>query len=163
ANLMLCCTAARTLGMTLSEIAEGVSRCQPVEHRLQLISGGGGVTIIDDAFNANPVGAKAALRVLERFPGRRIIVTPGMVELGGEEEAFNASFGEQMAGSVDIAILVGRRHTAPIAEGLRRKGFPEENIHVVSSLNESTQVLHAMMKAGDVVLYENDLPDNYSE
>lgn len=163
ANLMLCCTAAKTLGMTLSEIAEGVSRCQPVEHRLQLISGGGGVTIIDDAFNANPVGAKAALRVLERFPGRRIIVTPGMVELGGEEAAFNASFGEQMAGCVDIAILVGKRHTAPIAEGLRKKGFPEENIHVVSSLNESTQVLHAMMKSGDVVLYENDLPDNYSE
>ncbi len=163
ANLMLCCTAAYTLGMTLGEIAEGVSRCQPVEHRLQLISGGGGVTIIDDAFNANPVGARAALRVLERFPGRRIIVTPGMVELGGEEESFNASFGEQMAKSVDIAILVGRKHTAPIAEGLRREGFPEENIHVVSSLDESTQVLHAMMKTGDVVLYENDLPDNYSE
>lgn len=163
ANLMLCCTAARALGLTLSEIAQGVARCQPVEHRLQLIAGGGGVTIIDDAFNANPVGAQAALRVLARFPGRRIIVTPGMVELGGEEAAFNASFGEQMAGSADIAILVGRRHTAPIAEGLRRKGFPEANIHVVSSLSESTQVLHAMMKAGDVVLYENDLPDNYSE
>ena len=86
-----------------------------------------------------------------------------MVELGGEEAAFNRAFGEQMADSVDVAILVGRKHTQPIAEGLIARGFPQENLHVVGSLEESTQVLHAMMRAGDVVLYENDLPDNYSE
>ncbi len=163
ANLLLCCTAARLLDMSLEEIAVGVARCQPVEHRLQLLDGGGGVSIIDDAFNANPVGAKAALRVLENFPGRRIVITPGMVELGGEEAAFNRSFGEQMARSVDVAILVGRKHTQPIVDGLLSQGFAQENIHVVSNLDESTKVLHAMMKAGDVVLYENDLPDNYSE
>ena len=163
ANLLLCCTAARSLGMTPAEIALGVARCQPVEHRLELLNGGGGVSIIDDAFNANPVGAKAALRVLKNFPGRRIIITPGMVELGGEEAQFNREFGEQMAESVDVAILVGKRHTQPIVEGLTAKGFPDDKIHVVSSLEESTKVLHAMMQAGDVVLYENDLPDNYSE
>ncbi len=162
-NLLLCCTAARTLGMTLSEIARGVARCQPVEHRLQLLNGGSGISIIDDAFNANPVGAKAALRVIKGFPGRRIIITPGMVELGGEEDTFNRAFGVQMAESVDVAILVGKRHTKPIAEGLIQAGFPQENIHIVSSLDESTKVLHSMMKSGDVVLYENDLPDNYSE
>ena len=163
ANLLLCCTAARCLGLTLEEIAQGVARCQPVEHRLQLLDGGAGVTIIDDAFNANPVGAKAALRVLGGFPGRRIIITPGMVELGGEEDAFNAAFGEQMAACVDEAILVGRRHVQPIVNGLLRAHFPQEHIHVVGSLEESTKVLHGMMKPGDVVLYENDLPDNYSE
>ena len=163
ANLLLCCTAARVLGMTLPEIAQGVARCQPVEHRLELLGGAGGVSIIDDAFNANPVGAQAALRVLKNFPGRRIIITPGMVELGGEEAAFNRSFGEQMAQSVDVAILVGKKHTQPIVDGLLAKGFPQDRIHVVSSLDESTKVLHAMMRAGDVVLYENDLPDNYSE
>ena len=68
-----------------------------------------------------------------------------------------------MAESVDVAILVGRKHTQPIVDGLLAKEFPQENVHVVSSLNESTKVLHAMMRAGDVVLYENDLPDNYSE
>ena len=163
ANLLLCCTAARTLGMTPAEIAMGVARCQPVEHRLELLNGSGGVSIIDDAFNANPVGARAALRVLKDFPGRRIVITPGMVELGGEEAQFNRAFGEQMAQSVDIAILVGRKHTQPIVDGLLEKGFPQENIHVVGSLEESTKVLHAMMQSGDVVLYENDLPDNYSE
>jgi len=162
-NLLLCCTAARLLGMTLEEIAMGVARCQPVEHRLELLDGGSGVSIIDDAFNSNPVGARAALRVIENFPGRRIVITPGMVELGGEEAKFNREFGEQMARSVDVAILVGRKHTQPIVDGLIAGGFAQENIHVVSNLDESTKVLHAMMKAGDVVLYENDLPDNYSE
>ena len=68
-----------------------------------------------------------------------------------------------MAESVDVAILVGKKHTQPIVDGLLAKGFPQEKIHVVSSLDESTKVLHAMMRSGDVVLYENDLPDNYSE
>ena len=163
ANLLLCCTAAKLLGLTLSEIAAGVARCQAVEHRLQLLESRGGVTIIDDAFNSNPVGAGAALRVLRDFPGRRIIVTPGMVELGGEEAAFNRSFGEQMAQSVDIAFLVGKRHTQPLAEGLLAKGFPQENLYVVGSLDEATRILGPMMCAGDVILYENDLPDNYSE
>ena len=162
-NLLLCCTAARALGMTMEEIALGVSRCQPVEHRLELLSGGAGVSIIDDAFNANPVGAQCALRVIRSFPGRRIIITPGMVELGGKEDEFNRTFGQQMADSVDIAILVGRKHTQPIVDGLTKAGFPQENIHVVGSLEESTTLLHSMMQSGDVVLYENDLPDNYSE
>ena len=149
--------------MTLPEIALGVSHCQPVEHRLELLDGGAGVSIIDDAFNANPVGAQCALRVIKAFPGRRIIITPGMVELGGKEDEFNRTFGKQMADSVDIAILVGRKHTQPIVEGLKEAGFPRENTYVVGSLEESTTLLHSMMRAGDVVLYENDLPDNYSE
>ena len=103
------------------------------------------------------------LRVIKDFPGRRIIITPGMVELGGNEDGFNRAFGEQMADSVDIAILVGKKHTQPIVDGLTKAGFPQENIHVVGSLEESTTLLHGMMRSGDVVLYENDLPDNYSE
>ena len=133
------------------------------EHRLELLDGGAGISIIDDAFNANPVGAQCALRVIAGFPGRRIIITPGMVELGGKEDEFNRTFGKQMADSVDIAILVGRKHTQPIVEGLKEAGFPQENTYVVGSLEESTTLLHSMMRAGDVVLYENDLPDNYSE
>ena len=162
-NLLLCAETARGLGLSLEEIARGVRKCSPVEHRLQLIGGKGGVTVIDDAFNSNPRGAQAALRVLARFPKRRIIVTPGMVELGGEEDAFNEAFGREMAGSVDVAILVGRRHTAPIRKGLLEAGFDERCLHVVGSLEESTQVLGALVRAGDTVLYENDLPDNYSE
>lgn len=161
-NILLAATVGLRLGMTLKQVARGISRIQPVEHRLQLIQSPG-VTIIDDAFNSNPRGAEAALKVLAAFPGRRIIITPGMVELGEGEQEFNRNFGQQIAHSADIAILVGKKHTAPIAEGLRNEKFPEENLHIVSSLEEASELLQQLGRAGDVAMFENDLPDNYSE
>ena len=161
-NVLLAAMVGLHLGMTLRQVARGISRIMPVEHRLQLIPSTG-VTIIDDAFNSNPNGARAALRVIRDFPGRRIIVTPGMVELGEGEEEFNHDFGVFMAQCVDVAILVGRKHTAPIARGLTEAGFPQENLHVTSSLEEAAALMRQIGKAGDVCLFENDLPDNYSE
>ncbi|MBR4081868.1 MAG: UDP-N-acetylmuramoyl-tripeptide--D-alanyl-D-alanine ligase [Clostridia bacterium] len=161
-NILLAATVCLHLNMTLRQISRGIARLEPVEHRLQLIPSPG-VTIIDDAFNANPRGAEAALDVLGAFTGRRIIITPGMVELGEGEAAFNRSFGEKMAKNVDVAILVGRKHTQPIAEGLRSAGFPEENLHVVASLDEAAAMLRTIGRPGDVALFENDLPDNYAE
>ncbi len=161
-NILLAASVCLQLNMPLSQIARGILKLEPVEHRLQLIPGNG-ITIIDDAFNSNPKGAMAALQVLKDFPGRRIIITPGMVELGDKEEEFNHAFGKAMADSVDVAILVGKKHTRPIYEGLIAAGFDKNAIHPVSSLDESTKTLHELMRTGDVVLYENDLPDNYSE
>lgn len=162
-NLLLCAQTALCLGLTLEQVAQGIAKCESVEHRLELLPTGNGVTVIDDAFNSNPVGAGAALRVLAAFPGRRIIITPGMVELGAQEDTYNEAFGRQMATSIDIAILIGKRHTAPIVKGLTEAGFNRENLFIVNSLDESTRVLGALVRSGDVVLYENDLPDNYNE
>ena len=161
-NVVLSAMVARRLGMTMEEIARGVARVQPVEHRLQLIEGANGMTIIDDAFNANPSGAQAAFEVLSGFPGRRIVVTPGLVEQGEKEEALNQQFGYQMAAVADIAILVGRRRTRPIAKGLISAGFDPNNLNTVNSLEEAKTVIAHLSRAGDVILFENDLPDNYS-
>ncbi len=162
-NAVLCAAAALKLGLTLEQVAAGLAKVEPVEHRLQLIRGAGGVTVIDDAFNANPAGAKAAMEVLAGFPGRRICVTPGMVELGEEEKELNRIFGRQMAAACSIAILIGKKRSEPLHEGLREGGFAEENIHVVASLDEATALLARTTQPGDVVLFENDLPDNYDE
>lgn len=162
-NLLLCCEVALHLGLTLPELSAGIAKLQPVEHRLQLIDSGNGITVIDDAFNSNPAGAKAALDVLGRFPPRRIVITPGMVELGAQQDALNKTFGRQMADCADIVILVGKRRTGPIVEGLRAGNFPEGSLHIVSSLAESTAKLGSLVRAGDTVLYENDLPENYAE
>ncbi len=161
-NIVLAATVGLHLGMTLRQVARGISHIAPIEHRLQIVTKYP-ITIIDDAFNANPRGAEAALKVLCGFEGRRIIVTPGMVELGADEGVFNQSFGAMMKGRADIAILVGRKHTAPIVKGLKSVEFPDQNIYVVASLEEARGVLDAICKTGDVVLFENDLPDNYTE
>lgn len=162
-NILLAASVCLELKLTLGQIARGISKLEPVEHRLQLITNPGAYTIIDDAFNSNPRGAEAALNVLKDFPGRRIIVTPGMVELGAEEAEFNRKLGRFMADKTDIAILVGKKHTKPIAEGLTEAGFPAGKLYQVSSLNEATALLAKLGLPGDTVLFENDLPDNYSE
>ncbi len=160
-NLLLCCQVARRMGMTLPELAAGIARVAPVEHRLELRRAPGGITVIDDAFNSNPAGARAAMETLAAFTGRRIVVTPGMVELGKDEASFNRAFGREMAAAAEICILVGGRHADPIEEGLLEAGFNREAILRAGNLGEATALLSGMLREGDVVLYENDLPDNY--
>ncbi len=160
-NIALCAAVARKLGLTMEEIARGVRVVEPIEHRLQLIPGA--MTIIDDAFNSNPAGSQEALNVLSGFSGRRIIVTPGMVEQGAKEDELNYAFGTQMVNCVDVAILVGPNHTKPILQGLVDSGFSRDDIHVVSELDEASALLRAIGRPGDTVLFENDLPDNYTE
>jgi len=97
-NILTAAAVASDLGLTLKQIAKGVAKLQPVQSRLELIATPGRFTIINDAFNSNPVGALAALKVLSQFPARRIVVTPGMVELGAREAEYNREFGRAVAG-----------------------------------------------------------------
>lgn len=160
-NLTGAAACAYRLGVDLDKIAEGISEAEPVEHRLQLKKGT--INIIDDAFNSNPVGSKEALNVLSRFSGKRIIVTPGMVELGEEEDELNKAFGVHMASCVDIAIVIGKKHADPICEGLLKGGFNSESLVRVETLDEASLKLPQYTEPGCVVLFENDLPDNYKE
>ena len=162
-NILLASAVASDLGLTLKQISHGINKLQPVKNRLELISRPGGFTIINDAFNSNPVGAKAALNVLKAFPERRIIITPGMVELGEKEAEYNREFGRAMKDCVDIAIIVGKNRVKPITEGMKEVGFTDEQIFRVDSLDDSTRLLHTMVRPTDTVLYENDLPDHYQE
>ena len=162
-NIVAAAALASHLGVSDRQLQAAIAQLKPVQHRLQIVSTAGGVTVIDDAFNTNPVSSKAALDVLKMFEGRRIIVTPGMVELGAEEPLYNREFGEYMADCVDLALLIGKRHTAPIREGLLSKGFSEENIMTFASLEDAVASLRSLNRKGDTVMYENDLPDSYSE
>ena len=163
-NLLAAVAAALALGLTLDEAARAARRIQPVEHRLQPIAGAGGVLIVDDAFNSNPSGAAAALEVLRELPGgQKILVTPGMVELGALEEEANRSFGSQAAAVCDAVILVGHDRSAPLLDGLRAAGFRMDRVEVVRTLAEATEHLGRLVRAGDVVLFENDLPDTYAD
>ncbi|MBQ8082524.1 MAG: UDP-N-acetylmuramoyl-tripeptide--D-alanyl-D-alanine ligase [Clostridia bacterium] len=163
ANIVCGAAVARYLGLSLRQIEQGILTLTPIEHRLQIVSSVGNVTVIDDAFNTNPTSSKEALHVLSMFPKRRIIVTPGMVELGEQEAEYNREFGQHMAGCVDIAILVGKRHTEPIREGLLDQHFEPSNIFVCSSLEEAIAQVRALARPGDTVMYENDLPDHYND
>lgn len=162
-NIVGCAAIALKLGLSLEQIRDGAAKIESIEHRLQLIRNGNGITVIDDAFNSNPVGSKAAIDVLSSFTGRKIVVTPGMIELGESEDQENFNFGSYMADKVDFVYLVGPNHTKPIYEGLTENGFDADKIRVVKSLNEASQDMGTLLVPGDVILFENDLPDNYNE
>lgn len=162
-NIVVAAAVAKYLGLTRAQIRMGISAVRPVEHRLQLMRTPGGVTVIDDAFNTNPRSSANAMEILGTFSGRRIVVTPGMVELGKDEEKFNYEFGRAITGNADLVFLIGKKHTEPIMRGLKDSGTDEKNIFVFASLDEATAKLNHIMRPGDVIMYENDLPDNYSE
>ncbi len=122
-----------------------------------------GITIINDAYSANPAGAVSALNVLGLHQsGRRLLITPGMVELGSMMEPENRKLGEAAAEKATDVILVGAQQTAPIKTGLLQAGFPAERLQVVDTLAESIQWYQHHLKAGDTVLFLNDLPDTYT-
>ena len=152
---------ANKLGVKLKDLKVPVRRLQSVEHRMQLREHGL-VTIIDDAFNSNPVGSRAAVETLKMFDGIRIMITPGMVELGDKEEEYNYKFGTYAADCCDYILLVGKKRTKPIYDGALSKGFPEEKIKAFDKLEEALACAYEIKGQGHkYILLENDLPDNY--
>ena len=160
-NVIGAIAVAHTYGIALADLKVPVRKLQPVKHRMELIERGN-VTIIDDAYNSNPVGSKAAVETLAMFDGAKILITPGMVELGKTEDEWNEKFGTYAAKACDYVVLVGKKHTEPIAAGLKKSGFDEEKIHVVETLNEAVSYAYALPEERHkYILLENDLPDNY--
>lgn len=162
-NILLAVAVARELDVPWESIQSNIATLQAPPHRLQAMVSSGGVRIIDDAFNSNPTGFAMAMEVLATFPRRRILVTPGLVSLGKEEHAENVEAGRRAAKAADIVILVGPKKTMPVREGLLSAGFPEASIITVRSLQEVTELMQRMVRAGDTVLFENDLPDTFNE
>lgn len=164
ANLLCAAAVGVELGLGLPAVGNALASVAPLPHRLAPIpNASAGLIVIDDSYNSNPVGAMAALAVLRDHQAqRRILVTPGMVELGGIEDDENASFGEAAADVCDVVILVGSRQTTAVRVGLSRGGFADGLIFTVESIWEAQEVLSNLTRRGDVILFENDLPDLYS-
>ncbi len=150
------------LGITIEELKLGVLKVRPVEHRLELKKYLD-INIIDDAYNSNPVGAKMAIDVLNMMPGKKIVVTPGMIELKDKEYELNLEFGKQIASVADEVILVGKEQTKPIYEGLLLEHFKENNIHIINDVKEAFQLMQKLKGKETYVLLENDLPDIFNE
>lgn len=161
-NILGAITIAKELDLTDEEIKQGVRFLKPIPHRLELIPGKNGVIVIDDAFNSNVKGAKSALEVLASFKThKKILVTPGMVELGDKQYEYNKKFGEMAASIADFIILVGEKQAKPIYDGLMEKGYSKDKVYIAENLEKGIQRMNQEVIQNTVVLLENDLPDNY--
>ncbi len=162
-NIAGAVSVAMELGMSHEKIALGVKELKPVEHRLEL-KRQNDYYILDDAFNSNPTGAKFALDVLGKFEtGQKIIMTPGMIELGDMDEEVHFEFGRQIAAVCDRVILIGENKTRHIKKGLEAAAYDLDKVKVLRTVYEGFAYIHEVVGSGDVVLIENDLPDNFNE
>lgn len=164
-NLLAAIAVADKLEVSEAMQKRAIRQIEQIEHRLNVRHTGGGVAIIDDAYNSNPEGAKMALEVLREFErpagAKAIVVTPGFVELGERQATLNKELGRQIAASCDMAIVVNKTNREAIVEGIREGGMAEERLLVADSFAEAMVLLTPMLRSGDVVLYENDLPDSF--
>ena len=127
---------------------------------MKIVDSNNGTIVIDDAYNSNLQGFKGAIDTISLFKGRKILVTPGVIELGKTQLDENKKLGEYASGKVDIALFIGTNKTA-LKQGFILGGMAEENILDSDTLKEGMEKLKRIIKEGDVILFENDLPDTF--
>lgn len=160
-NIMLAVGMAIKLGVEMPYILSGIEQLESVPHRMQLIKGNG-ITIIDDSFNSNPDGAQCALQTLEMFDKRKVVMTPGLVELGEREYEENKRLGRSLARVADVVMLVGKRRIDAIKKGLQEEGFGGE-VLIFETLGDAENSFPNVLHVDDVLLILNDLPEIYED
>ncbi|MBI2600150.1 UDP-N-acetylmuramoyl-tripeptide--D-alanyl-D-alanine ligase [Candidatus Daviesbacteria bacterium] len=160
-NFLAAATAAMQIGLSLKEIRDRANLLLPTPHRLE-IRKQKGLTIIDNTYNTNPKAAQSSLNLLNNYPAsQKIIITPGLIELGKEAGKENQALAKNAAAFVDRFIIVGENAKKDLLAGLRTAKFPREKIYLVNSTKEGINLLSKISKPNAVVLLENDLPDQY--
>ncbi len=161
-NIILCVEVCLSLGLSIQDIVAGIELLVPSSHRLAIVPSTNSLIVIDDAYNASVEGSRAALEVLKSYKSTKIVITPGLVELGNMQYQSNKELGEALASCADYVIINGTTNYDALYAGLKAGNMKEENILRSGSLKQATTLLADISKPGDVVLFENDLPDNYS-
>ena len=161
-NILLGIALADELGIEPKEIVKAVFELSQVEHRLE-VKNINGFNFIDDAFNSNPAGCLYALKALKMMPGRRVVVTPGLIDLGEQENKYNYEFGKNMIDNTDFVILVGKNQTKYIYKGLKDSGYDMNNVITVDRIYDAFNYVYTNFNKKDTILLENDLPDAFNK
>jgi UDP-N-acetylmuramoyl-tripeptide--D-alanyl-D-alanine ligase len=159
-NILISVALGKQLGIEWKQLQQSVNSLRQVKNRLEpktML----GFHVIDNSFNSNPISANNSIKVLSMMPNKRIMITPGMIELGELQHYHNKEFGKNMKGHVDAVILIGKRQTQPIHEGLEETGYNMNQVYVVNSMVEAFDVVKAIATTEDTILIENDLPDAF--
>lgn len=147
--------------ISMEELIISVKKLNYIKNRLELKKQDD-YTIIDNAFNSNPISSKLTLDVLARMPNLRICITPGFIDLGKEKEKYHLEFGRYFKDRCDIVILVGRKQTKDIYRGLEESQFKMKNVYVVNTIYDAYNLLYQVKEKDCFVLFENDLPDAFN-
>lgn len=159
-NIVIASSVAKKLGVSDEDICGAISTLCPVPHRLQLIETDF-CTILDDSYNSNEQGFLNALEVLSMFEGRKIVVTPGIVELGASQAETNFKLGCKIADICDYLIIMNNTNKNQLLCGAISHNFKKENIYFAQTRDQQKELIKLLSCKNCVILFENDLPDNY--
>ena len=162
-NVACAVAVAIELDVPSDEIGLRLGSLPGADNRLQRRTGAGGATILDDTFNSNPAGTELALGALAATgAGRRVVVTPGMIELGPRQREENRRFAAAASEVATDVVVVGRTNRRELLGGLEaRRRSGEVRVEVVAHCDDAVAFVRDQLGPGDAVLYENDLPDHY--
>ena len=149
-NLTAVILVSHHLGMSIDEIKVALTTLPQVEHRLQKIEAGGKI-IIDDSFNGNLEGMLEAVNICSTYSGRKVIITPGLVE--STDEA-NILLAKQINENFDFVILTGSLNTH-----LFSANIDKEKVYILKDKSLMEATLAKTTKAGDLILFANDAPN----
>ena len=159
-NLGVAVGISMALGLSPDRIVSRLDDLPRPEHRQTVTTSERGFSIIDDTYNSNPAGARKGLETLLELggEGRKVLVTPGMVELGARQATENGAFAAAASAVVEDIVVVGRTNRSALLEG---SGSGRASVTVVPSREAAVAWVRDHLGPGDAVLYENDLPDHY--
>ena len=158
-NILAAIAVALSCGQNINDIIKRVIKIKQIPHRLELKSSPG-MTILDDTYSSNPSGFREALNTLKQFSGTKILVTPGIVELGEKALTIHKEIGSLAAEICDEIVLVGSSHNLKaMEESILFTGYSAEKITQLTSRAKVAEYLRD--KTNVTVLMENDLPDQY--
>lgn len=157
---------AENLKISPENIQKGIANIDYTPHRLQVIKNKNtGVTVIDDSYNGNFSGFQAGLKTLSRASGRKIVLTPGIVELGDLSEKIHKKLAKVYLEEVDLLLLIENSNTRIIQKFLDTNTSEISGKKRTYTMYSDVHTAHAdlgnIVKKGDTILFQNDLSDNY--
>ena len=160
-NAACAIAVAIELGVNPEQAAARLGSAPTAAHRLEATTAASGVVVLDDTFNSNPAGARRALAALASsgsLTGRRVLITPGMIELGGRQAEENEAFGRDAGSVASVIGIVGQTNAAALTRGASGTAADVQRFR---TREDAVAWVRSNLGAGDAVLYENDLPDHY--
>jgi UDP-N-acetylmuramoyl-tripeptide--D-alanyl-D-alanine ligase len=155
ANVLAAAAVAIEFDVPLDVIAERAAGLRPPSHRGEIVRLRGGVTVIDDSYNANPTATRRALEVLgeSREAVRRVAVLGEMLELGDRAAGLHEDIGRAVAAAhVDLLLTVGGASAAALAAAAVAAGVPRDRVRHLATSEEAAAAAASTVKDGDLVL-----------
>jgi UDP-N-acetylmuramoyl-tripeptide--D-alanyl-D-alanine ligase len=162
-NVALAFAAAVEAGISPQKVVMALRTTPQIAHRLEVKRQRDGSILIDDAYNSNPIGFAAGLELMDwitQSGGRRILVTPGLVELGTKHDEVHRELGMLAGKRADIVVTILPARIYAFTQGFLLHADPDRLV-TVATFDEASAWMQSNVKSQDVVLIENDLPDLY--